>query len=442
MDAIQFKDNAQRIQFNTQMDRSYVSTMWYDQVTAEGLGMHADIEEAFGYIGASSLLTMNYPTCPALTAEFLSSFSTDINGPNSDGKVRFRIGNQRHSVHLKKWNRIFGFHHPTEGYNIDQFHLQETWSLLTGSDHLPTQALSVKKIASPLFRVILRILGNTIWARKENSKPTKKELACLHGMLFVPSVPMNMGWEFLKHIKDYESRDGDVWFGGMISRLAMHYEVNLANYSQLGLSYINRAYLVHAKVLVEINGVIHSRVASGHTVPIRASKMDLLHVPNWYETWTGVQRRANSPPGWNPDTNERLRRRERRVYEEEEEQEDVVMQEPMQFLGLEWQGNPGASGSGGGQNPEYPPSYNPNYPPYYNDLCTRIGGWNTSLDEVRKSVDAVRTSLEERNKVEDERWEARNRRDQELWTWAQQNMGFPPHPGPGSDYPPPQNPYF
>ena len=97
-----------------------------------------------------------------------------------------------------------------------------------------------------------------------------------------------------------------------------------------------------------------------------------------------------------------------------------------------WQGTEGASGSGGGANP--------NYPPFYNDLCSRFDGWNANFEEmrksneeVRKSIEEVKTSFEERNKVEDERWEEWNRRDQGLRTWAQ-NMGYgsnPPPPGLG-----------
>ena len=175
--------------------------------------MHTDITEAFGYIGASSLLSMNYPTYPALTSEFLSSFDSNIDGPNSEGRVKFRIGNQRKRLTLARWNEIFGFFNPTQNYDQAEFKLRETWCLLTGMNYLPTQALPMKRIASPLFRVILRILGNTVWARRENSRPTKRELACVHGMLFVPSITMNMGWEFLKHLDAYKLKEGEIWFG-------------------------------------------------------------------------------------------------------------------------------------------------------------------------------------------------------------------------------------
>ena len=101
MDPVEFKNDLQRLKYNSHYNRDHVATMWYHRPTTEALGMHADIQEAFEYIGASSLLTMDYPSYPALTSEFLSHFSTDIEGPNdSEGKVRFRLGNQRHSIRL------------------------------------------------------------------------------------------------------------------------------------------------------------------------------------------------------------------------------------------------------------------------------------------------------------------------------------------------------
>ena len=489
MNPVLFRDDDQELRFNSHQDRDHNTTLWYHRDTAEALGMHADIQEAFGYIGAESLLTMDYPSYPTLTSEFLSHFSMNITGPgDEEGKVRFRLGNQRHSLRLRVWNRIFGFRNPTQVYQQHDFRLFETWCLLTGENFLPTAALPVNKIASPLFRVIMRILGNTIWARKENSKPTKWELACVHGMLFRPDFEMNMGWEFLKHLKAYVSKQGEIWFGGMITRLAEHFDVNLDNYEYLGDGYIDRTYLLHAKVLVVSNRVVCSRIevnGSMCTVPVSAEKMDLLHVPNWYETWTEVPRNADSPPDWNPYTNTRLRRRGRRVYGEDEEQEDyeeeeedegqegneeldgqddVVMHEPQ---GLEWPAPPaggpvwpaptwqgptwqdprwqatgGASGSGGGGDQS---TYNPDYS-FYQNLCSKFEGWNTNFvemrksnEEVRKSLEEVKTSFEKRCKEEDDRREIRERRDQSLMTWAQ-TMGYNRPPSPGSEDPP-QN-YF
>ena len=480
MNPVEFRNDAQEEEFDAQNRRDHVATMWYHRPTAIAFGMHDDIQEAFEYIGASSLLTMDYPAYTALTSEFLSHFSMNIQGPgDEEGKVRFRLGNQRHSLRLRVWNRIFGFSNPTQAYSQADFRVFETWCLLTGENNLPTGALQLKKIASPLFRVILRILGNTIWARKENSRPTKWEIACVHGMLFRPAIEMNMGWELLKHIKAYKSREGEIWFGGMITKLAEHFDVNLDLYEYLGDSYINRNYLLHAEVLALSNQVVSSRIEVNgitRTVPLSAEKMDLLHVPNWYETWTEIPRDEDSPPDWNPYTNTRLRRRGRRVYGEEEEEEDdegqevneeqdvdgqddVVMQEPQGFEWPEparaeeasawpaptwqgpnwqdprWQATGGASGSGGGGNPDYPP--------YYHDLCSKFEGWNANFEELRKSNEDVRKSLEEvktsfEKNIEDneKRWEARNRRDQSLMTWAH-GMGYNPPPHPGSeDHPP------
>ncbi len=322
MDAVEFNNHAEQVMFNSQAERNHVATRWYDQDTAEGIGMHNDIMEAFEYIGASSLLEMDYPAYPALSSEFLSSLDSTIDGPSSMGRVKFRLGNQTRRLTLAGWNEIFGFTNPTQDYHIAEFKLRETWCLLTGMNYLPTETLPMKKIASPLFRVIFRILGNTVWARRDNARPTKKELACVHGMLFVPRTEMNMGWELLKQLMISKEREGDMLFGGLITRLSMHFGVDLTHYQPLEPNYIDLQHLLLSKIIVDRHGILFSKEEYGHMVGLTAPRMDLLHVPNWYEEWTGRQRNHDAPSGWNPDTNVWLRRRERRVYDENEEVSD------------------------------------------------------------------------------------------------------------------------
>ncbi len=76
MDNVRCKNAGMQLHYNSQMARVHKPTRWYCPTTAEALGMHLDIQEAFENIGALSLLCMNYPSYPALTSEFLALHHT------------------------------------------------------------------------------------------------------------------------------------------------------------------------------------------------------------------------------------------------------------------------------------------------------------------------------------------------------------------------------
>ena len=69
--------------------------------------MHANIMEAFSYIGAPTLLTMRYGAYDALTSEFMSTVSTTITNPTLGGTITFYLGNKHRTVTLEEWNVIF-----------------------------------------------------------------------------------------------------------------------------------------------------------------------------------------------------------------------------------------------------------------------------------------------------------------------------------------------
>ena len=202
MDIVHCLDHDMRARYNFQKDRTHISTMWYSQYAAEELGMHEDIKEVFDNIGAGSLLSMNLPSYPALTSEFLMSMQTSIDKPsNGNGYLRFRLGNVKRTMSLTTLNEIFGIVNPMEDYMPSWMGVERTWCLLTGQKMLPETTLRAGDIASPLIRVILCILGNSIWARRENSRPSEMEIGCIQGMLFKPRFYMNLGFEFLEHLR-------------------------------------------------------------------------------------------------------------------------------------------------------------------------------------------------------------------------------------------------
>ena len=110
-------DLGMRARYNFQKDRTHVPTRWYSKHEAEELGMHEDIKEAFDNIGAGDLLSMDLPSYPALTSEFLMSMQTNIDRPsNGNGYIRFRLGNTKRTMSLMTMNEIFGIANPKDDY--------------------------------------------------------------------------------------------------------------------------------------------------------------------------------------------------------------------------------------------------------------------------------------------------------------------------------------
>jgi hypothetical protein len=318
---------------------------------------------------------------------------------------------------LKNMNEIFGIPNPTDDYKPSWIVVERTWCLLTGQKMFPKTTLRAGDIASPLFRIILRILGNTIWARRENSRPTELEIGCIHGMLFVPKVNMNLGFEFLKHVLSCKKKDGEVWFGGMITKIDMSFNINLSRYNSLEASYINHDYLLRTEVLELRHGMFFSRFigvksALEHVIPLTPRNLDLMFTPNWYEVWA-CEPLPLKGPDFDLARDKSLRRREPRAYpndapndgQEGDEVEEMVVEQQGEdyYVGF---GPTIASGSGAPTDS-------------YLDSCAKMTILKANIDGVRVSIDGmgeeivemgasiegVKASLEAKDRKDGERWQ-------------------------------------
>ena len=89
----------------------------------------------------------------------------------------------------------------------------------------------------------------------------------------------------------YSGKDGELWMGGMITKIAMHFNVDLTVYSSLAADFIDRTYLLQAGVIEMAKGKLSSRFVTHayetrvNIVPLSPQKMDLMHIPNWYAVW-------------------------------------------------------------------------------------------------------------------------------------------------------------
>ena len=279
MDDVRFHAETDWGTYQTLMERTY-KTRWFSRSEGEQLGIYEDIREAFAYIGASHLLSINDPHYPSLTAEFLTTLYINIDDPDAEGAIAFRLGNQGHALSLEEFNELLGFPNHAIGYQLADYRVPEVWSYLTGQARCPQHALPGKDIANPLFRIILRILGSTIWAKKELSRPTRRELACLRTMLFQAPSPMNLGYEWLQHVVEYRGKSDELWVGGMVAWIARALDVDLSLYTARQPQLINTNYLLQTSILKK-QGNVYRSTFQNREVTLTEENIELLHLPNW-----------------------------------------------------------------------------------------------------------------------------------------------------------------
>ena len=413
--ATRVKDDVEHVnakakkKYEEQGKRTYRSPRWYSEQEGRALCMHDDITQAFENIGATSLLTMGYPAYDALTAEFLASLKAKEVDITKGGVFTFRLGNVNRQLSLEEWNEIFGFPRHSIDYRTNEFPLDHFWGRLTGEPSLPNGALPATHIASPLFRIILRILGNTLWARKENSRPTHRELSCLFNMLYSCRPKMDLGYELLVHLDNYKFYGGDLCVGGMIAHLAVHFGVDLDDYTPRAPLFIDRTHLVSVGVLERVGAEIHSKF-KGRFTALSALRMDLMYQPNWYSAWSGEELHPDIANARNWDLHGQAR-----FHHDLEAEMRAEMPDERMHTGPVY-AEAGPDGATGGYSADY------------TDLCAQIGQLRTDMSEFYTRQDTFIT----RQDAYMTRQDAYMTAQQEFMAWTRQQ--FPP---PQDDGPPP-----
>ena len=300
---------------------------------------------------------------------------------------------------------------------------------MTGEARCPQSALPGRAVANPLFRIILRILGATIWAKKELSRLTRRELACLRCMLFQVPVTMNLGYEWLQHVLDYRGRNEELWVGGMITRIARALEVDLSLYTACPPQLMDTAYFLSSSVLKK-RGNVYAATYRDSELILTEERVELLYLPNWYETWSPVP----YPLAARPDGDPTLRRRPSRFPRDEAVHAPQPTDEPIYHpehivtedhgIGNDaymHQAPFGTEGQGVGNDPysEETPTCRVHYP-----------GDASSSSEVPSPwvEDLIQRMDEHRWRTNESRWETSDERWQSTAEFmTEMERHFPPH---------------
>ena len=112
----------------------------------------------------------------------------------------------------------------------------------------------------------------------------------------------------------------------MIARVAHYFGIDMTAYTPLAPCFIDRHYLLLSRVLETVDGKLQSKFEGRYTL-ITPQRMDLMHIPNWYEVWAGERFPSTATPNYNPAADPRLRGREQRVYAEHADTPEVEWEE-------------------------------------------------------------------------------------------------------------------
>lgn len=275
-----------RASYEQFMKRTHKGTRFYDQESMEKLGVHEEITRMTDIMGLTSLLQTPFHSYPELTSELLSTFEYH---EDANGRIvlKFQLGNAWRRMTLEQFNAAFGLPFGYEYQTKYPQHFRLFWYKITGNPSALVRDFLAADMIHPCFKIIQRLLGNTIYGRAECTKMRLGELACLWAM--VKNEPFDLGYEFAgKLLELSKTTKGQVMVGGLIARLADCFGVDLTGYTEIKFSLINIRHLVAADIIVEKNRVYYNyikklkgeRKFSSRRIRTTRSKA-------WYDDWVG-----------------------------------------------------------------------------------------------------------------------------------------------------------
>jgi hypothetical protein len=223
---INLKGSDQKDRYNLLISKPIHTCKYADDHTMISLGIRENVVRLFETIGWSDLMRPRWGY-ENFTYEFLSSlvFSKDKTKKNiPEHTVAFRLLGQDYNMSLEKFNEDMGF--PSEGYihectqlKPEDYNVQTFWKSISGLDECNSQANKASRIHNPVLRYIQRVMGFTIFGRREPGPARTDELFLLWAML--NNRPVNTGYYMLDHLASLTTkRSGEIIVGGIITFIA------------------------------------------------------------------------------------------------------------------------------------------------------------------------------------------------------------------------------
>jgi len=322
----------EKSRLNKFLARKHIGTRFYDSRAVDHLGLKEEVERLFNNTGIGGLLRIHEYTIPQLTSEFLATFKASLRkeGLKFEGELTFSLGGQRCSMTLTEWNGALGLPVDQEYLSASDAILKEFWREISGLDTLRWKDCPASSIYHPVFKIIQKILGNTIFGRVECSKMRKDEFRCLYCM--VQGRVFDLGVELVLKLQDIAgSSSGNIVIGGMITHIAKALDVSFRGLDTLEPKRIDIVHLRTIKLITEDhNGFYHNKLPFGKSAPINARLIDTSHKPNWYRNWL-----SDNEEDEDEDDEEDDEEEESEDDEDDEEDEEVESETSFDRRGID-----------------------------------------------------------------------------------------------------------
>ena len=198
-------------------------TRWPDFEVLTTLGLTRDCKAMAARLGISKFFQQEQlETRPALTWEFLSTFTRSTNRSNNNTSFTFRLCNATHTLTAERLNDLLDF--PDDGgydNKLTDATANEFWKSITGLTPYSSDARA-SLIVNPSIRYMHRILSACLFGRGDSAgKVQTVELLYLRRMLLAHADTPNIGYHILRQItRVARSTTGTICVGGMVMRIA------------------------------------------------------------------------------------------------------------------------------------------------------------------------------------------------------------------------------
>ncbi|XP_074306024.1 uncharacterized protein LOC141641252 [Silene latifolia] len=178
---IEFRDKVQKDRFVYLLSKSMSATRCVDREILRTLKIDDIMFGMFNEIGLQGLFTLHELSYPALTLEFLSSYTYFP----SDHLIRFRLLNVERSLTFGRISEILELDKHTEGdlYGAGGLSAVRYFPLFTGYMDADVSAMALLDVQHVCLRMFLRYLSYLLFGRTDKSKTSSIEVLILASYL-------------------------------------------------------------------------------------------------------------------------------------------------------------------------------------------------------------------------------------------------------------------
>ncbi|CAN8289744.1 unnamed protein product [Cochlearia groenlandica] len=144
--------------FNKLTERKVHPTRFLDTNVLIKQGIREQVEDLLDRMNMKTLITLDEPTYPELTRQFLGTMKYEDQG--SSGNVNFKQEDKFYSIPFAKLCEQYGLDQRKRMQDTPTFHQgQFLWSNIAVHEEFHHSRARLSKVRKPMIRYVLRLLG-------------------------------------------------------------------------------------------------------------------------------------------------------------------------------------------------------------------------------------------------------------------------------------------